>query len=112
MAQFPGRPDLEEQPWLGNTEIRVLHDTGAVGLTIFAAFVSALVIKARRKLKAGPFPELLALLLGSSVYVITFQATEGTLLAFPWVHLGLIACAVALPAAGAAVQDDRRSFSG
>lgn len=99
MAQFPGRPDLEEQPWLGNTEIRVLHDTGAVGLTVFAAFVIALVFRARRRLKGGPFPELLALLLGCSVYAITFQATEGTLLAFTWVHLGLIGCAVALPAA-------------
>jgi hypothetical protein len=32
------------------------------------------------------------------VYCITFQTTEGTLLAFPWIQLGLIACLVALPA--------------
>jgi len=40
--------------------------------------------------------ELLALLLSGVVYSITFQATEGTLLAFPWVQLGLIGCAVTL----------------
>jgi hypothetical protein len=28
------------------------------------------------------------------VYCVAFQATEGTILAFTWVHLGLIGCAV------------------
>jgi hypothetical protein len=30
------------------------------------------------------------------VYAITFQATEGTLLEFFWVHIGLIGCAIAV----------------
>jgi hypothetical protein len=40
-------------------------------------------------------PELLALMVGAGVYLLTFQATEGTVMAFCWVHLGLIGCAVA-----------------
>jgi hypothetical protein len=35
-------------------------------------------------------------MLGALVYSLTFQATEGTLLAFSWIHLGLIGCAVSI----------------
>jgi len=38
----------------------------------------------------------MTLMLGALVYSLTFQATEGTLLAFSWVHLGLIGCAVSI----------------
>jgi len=86
----------EDQGWIGNTELRVLHDTGIVGLITFAIFVVSLVWFARKALKRESSPKLIALLAGGLVYCITFQATEGTLLAFPWVHLGLIGCAVSI----------------
>ena len=38
----------------------------------------------------------MALSAGLLLYAITFQATEATILAFTWVHLGLLAAAVAL----------------
>src|SRR5262249_20247452 len=85
-----------DQGWIGNTELRVLHDTGIVGLLTFMVFVVSLVWLARKALKRESCPELIALLAGGAVYSITFQATEGTLLAFSWVHLGLIGCAVAI----------------
>jgi O-antigen ligase len=67
-----------------------------VGLAAFVIFVLSLVWLAWKALKRESSPELIALLAGGVVYCITFQATEGTLLAFPWVHLGLIGCAVSI----------------
>jgi O-antigen ligase len=86
----------EDQGWIGNTELRVLHDTGAVGLIVFMTFLVVLVRRSLKVLKREFSPELLALLLAGVVYSITFQATEGTLLAFPWVQLGLLASAASL----------------
>lgn len=88
--------EWEEQGWIGNTEMRVLHDTGIVGLLVFVAFLVFLYRLSRKVLKAGPYPELVALLASALVYCISFQATEGTLLAFSWVHLGLIGCAISI----------------
>ena len=87
--------DFEEQEgWIGNTELRVLHDTGAAGLIVFSCFVLSLARRGWRRIRAEKNPELVALLASAFVYLISFQATEGTLLAFTWVHLGLIGCAV------------------
>lgn len=88
--------DWQDQGWIGNTELRVLHDTGAVGLVVFLAFLLSLAYRSWKVLKREFNVELLALLLSGVVYSITFQATEGTLLAFPWVQLGLIGCAVSI----------------
>ena len=91
-------PEWEDSAWIGNTELRVLHDAGIFGLVAFTGFLVSLVLQARKRLKQQFRIELVALLLSGLVYCITFQTTEGTLLAFPWIQLGLIACLVALPA--------------
>lgn len=91
--------------WLSNFEVRVLHDTGLIGFGVFVAFLVSLGVAVWGALKRGAPPELLALVLGTAVYMITFQATEGTVLAFAWVHLGLIACAAAIYAAPGIVRD-------
>jgi hypothetical protein len=88
--------DWEEQGWIGNAEMRVLHDTGIVGLVVFVAFLLSLYRRSRKALKSESNPELVALLLSGLVYCVSFQATEGTLLAFSWVHLGLIGCAISI----------------
>jgi hypothetical protein len=88
--------EWEDQGWIGNTEMRVLHDTGIVGLVIFGAFLVSLYRRSRKVLKTESNPELVALLASALVYCISFQATEGTLLAFSWVHLGLIGCAISI----------------
>jgi hypothetical protein len=88
--------EWEDQGWIGNTEMRVLHDTGIVGLVIFIGFLVSLFRRSKRVLKLEPNPMLVALLASALVYCISFQATEGTLLAFPWVHLGLIGCAISV----------------
>ena len=85
-----------EAGWIGNTEMRVLHDTGALGLGSFLLFLLALFFGGRKILKRKSNPELTALLFAGLIYGISYQATEGTLLAFTWVHLGLIGCALAV----------------
>jgi hypothetical protein len=82
--------------WIGNTEMRVLHDTGIVGFTLLLCFLGSLFLRAKRILKRKLRPELLALLFGCAVYAVTFQATEGTLLEFFWVHMGMVGCAVSV----------------
>jgi O-Antigen ligase len=88
--------EWEDQGWIANTEMRVLHDTGLVGLIVFSAFLVSLYRRSRRVLKFESNPELVALLASAMVYCVAYQATEGTILAFTWVHLGLIGCAVSI----------------
>ena len=88
--------EWQDQGWISNTELRILHDTGIAGLIVFTVFLFSLAYRSRKVLKREFSAELLALLLSGVVYSITFQVTEGTLLAFPWVQLGLIGCAVSL----------------
>ncbi|HWS18757.1 MAG TPA: hypothetical protein VN223_12105, partial [Candidatus Elarobacter sp.] len=87
-----------DQGWIGNTEMRVLHDTGLIGLVVFVAFLVSLYRRSKTVLKLESNPELFALLASAAVYCVAFQATEGTLLAFPWVHLGLLGCAISVSA--------------
>ena len=88
--------DITQSAWIGNTEMRVLHDTGLLGLAVLLCFFGSLALGARKILKEELRPELLALLLACVVYAVTFQATEGTLLEFFWVHIGLLGCAVSV----------------
>jgi len=37
-----------------------------------------------------------ALACGIFLYALTFQSTEATMLAFPWIHLGLLASGVVI----------------
>jgi len=83
--------------WISNTPVRVLHDTGIVGLGIFLAFLITLGVQTVRGVRgAAGYTRvvIIALAAGLVVYTITFQTTEATLLAFPWVHIGLLAAAV------------------
>jgi hypothetical protein len=84
--------------WIGNTPLRILHDTGAVGLLAFLFFTGYLTMAVRKVAKnaAGNTAILTALSTGAVLYAITFQATEATMLAFTWVHLGLLAATVAI----------------
>ena len=97
-ADIGGSEDLPG--WIANTEARILYDTGLVGFGLFIAFLISLGKGVKRLLKVTPNPELEALAMAFVVYLVSFQFTEGTLLAFPWVHLGLIAAGLAVFQAG------------
>ncbi len=86
----------DESGWISNTEIRVLYDTGLVGLVLFTAFLGYLLAGMRKQIKREPIAELEALAVSGLVYCVSFQFTEGTLLAFTWVHLGLLAAGLAV----------------
>jgi hypothetical protein len=86
----------DEAGWIGNSEARILYDTGVVGFGLILAVLVSLGVGVKRVLKRSPNFELEALAIAGLVYCVSFQFTEGTLLAFSWVHLGLIASAVAI----------------
>jgi O-antigen ligase len=81
------------QTWVGNITIRILHDTGLLGMTAFLGFVGSLGWEIRLGLRArsSQSPMLIALSAGALLYAISFQATDATLSAFPWVHMGFLA---------------------
>jgi len=85
-----GYGDVDQGAWVSNVEMRVLHDTGGVGFVVFSLFAGFLLIRGWKTGQRESSPELLALVLSSLVYAITFQLTEATLLTFGWVHFGLI----------------------
>lgn len=92
LLQNADDPSLGDQPWVGNSSIRILHDTGAIGLAIFLVFVLWLASRTWDVIKAGARggPALVALFAGGLLYAISFQATDGTMLAFSWIHIGLL----------------------
>jgi O-antigen ligase len=79
--------------WVGNLAVRVTHDTGFIGLGILIGFYIALWRKVRRQLhqKSDLTAMLLGLWSGFLLYAITFQSTDGSTLAFTWIHVGLLA---------------------
>ena len=92
-----------DKTWIGNAPLRILHDTGLIGLTAFLGFVISLWLKIRRSLRGshGQVSTALGLSAGALVYAISFQSTDGTILAFFWVHMGFLASAAILGTAPA-----------
>jgi O-antigen ligase len=87
----------EDVGWISNSPLRVLHDTGIVGLTILMAFLGTLAMAAYKALRVATRTTKLsiaALSVGLLLYSICFQVTEATLLTFTWIHLALLSVAV------------------
>jgi hypothetical protein len=76
----------------------VLHDSGVLGLIALVGFFVSIGIKTRSGLRnsVGQSAILLGLWAGALLYCITFQATDGTILAFSWIHFGILASAATL----------------
>jgi O-antigen ligase len=92
-----------EKTWIGNAPLRILHDTGLLGLATVLGFSASVWWKIRQSTRGpGTFDGMLiGLLAGVLLYCICFQSTDGTILAFFWVHLGLLASAALLAAPAA-----------
>jgi O-antigen ligase len=84
--------------WIGNTPIRILHDTGLIGLGTLVGFFVSVWWKIRKKFRnaGSAIPVLVALAAGCLLYFICFQSTDGSVLAFSWVQLGFLASATTL----------------
>jgi O-antigen ligase len=87
-----------DRTWIGNMPIRILHDTGFVGLTTILIFVVSVWRRIRRGLRSGSshVPILLGLSAGTLLYGVSFQSTDGSVLAFTWVQLGFLSSAAIL----------------
>jgi O-antigen ligase len=88
---------LGARPSIGNVLVRIVHDTGLIGFVALAVFLGGIGLRAKKALKLGGEARemVLALSAGGLIYAISFQATDGTLLAFFWVHMGTLGAAVA-----------------
>jgi O-antigen ligase len=89
---------VSDKTWIGNTPLRVLHDTGLLGLAAFLGFFVSVWWKIYLGLRGrgSQNPILVGLSAGTLLYAISFQLTDGSVLAFTWVHLGFLACAAIL----------------
>jgi O-antigen ligase len=87
-----------DRAWVGNVILRILHDSGLLGMAAFLGFLGSLARKVRLGLRARSSlsPMLVALSAGALLYAISFQATDATLEAFPWINLGLLSSAALL----------------
>jgi O-antigen ligase len=89
----------ERGAWIGNTPVRILHDTGLLGFTMFGGFLLTLFSALRREVRAAqPATRMIMIALASGLilYAITFQATDATTLSFAWIHIGLLAAATTI----------------
>src|SRR5579864_6792808 len=93
VPQWTGNPT-----WVGNVVVRILHDTGLLGLAAILGFLISVWCKIRRELhgRNTQVSMLLGLSAGALLYSISFQSTDGSTLAFTWVHLGFLASAAIL----------------
>lgn len=93
-------PILGEHAWVANSVIRILHDTGLIGLLFFIGMVVSSLKRIKIAIaKASPEVNMIvALALGCLVYAVAFMSAEGTMLSFFWIHVGLLlaACSVAV----------------
>jgi hypothetical protein len=100
LADAKEAPMLAEHAWISNSIIRVVHDTGIIGLLFFIGFIFSSGKRIKRAIvEASPEKNMIiALMAGCLVYAVAFMSAEGTMLSFFWVHLGLLsaACSVAL----------------
>jgi O-antigen ligase len=92
--------------WLDNLFIRIIHDTGIVGMTVFGWFMIALGRGAWRVLTSSLHDQAStavgALSAGALVMLIAYQLTDASTLGFTWIHLGVLAAAVRIAGAGSA----------
>ena len=83
--------------WLGNFFVRVVHDTGIIGLIVFMCF---LVLLGRRVWKVqvstatdAAKTTVNSLAAGTIVLLIAYQLTDASTLTFTWIQFGMLAAA-------------------
>ena len=90
------RGELRAHPaWISNLTVRLLQETGLVGLAAFGGYFLTLLLPAVRVVRSQPhLPDsrrLLGLVISYAVLLmLAYQSTDGIWLAASWVHAGLI----------------------
>lgn len=78
--------------YIGSLPLSILFDTGLVGVVLFFGWLVMFHANALFLTKLPNVPDLLfPFLLASILMLLTFFTTDGILLSFPWVHMGMIA---------------------
>jgi len=82
--------------WISNLSVRLLQETGVIGLVAFGGFLATLLLPAIKTLRRGldlmDRGILLGLIISYGVLLgLAYQSTDGIWLAASWVHAGLIA---------------------
>jgi O-antigen ligase len=95
LADVKQLPILGDRPWIANSLVRILNDTGVVGLLLIGGAAIAVGKQASNRIKRGGVGRevVIALSAGCLVYALAFMSTDGSMLAFFWVHAGLLASA-------------------
>ena len=89
--------ELRARPaWISNLSLRLLQETGIIGILTFTGFLFALILPAIKvsRLQTNPIDRaaLLGLVIGYVALIgIAYQSTDGIWIAASWVHAGLIA---------------------
>ncbi len=81
--------------WIANQTVRILQETGAAGLLALWGFLGGVLWIGARALRRLPDTgvsrgALLGLGTGFLALLVAFQATDGTWLAYMWVHAALL----------------------
>ena len=90
-----------------NLPLRVLHDTGVIGFALFSAVFVFLALRIRKLIKqpsGEALPMLFALTAATLLDLVAFQFSDESLLAFFWIHVGLLVSFVILLEAENAVD--------
>lgn len=103
LADYKDVPILGEHAWVSNSVVRILHDTGLIGLLLFTAAALTGIKQIKKAVSQTAIDKtiVIALSAGCLAYAVAFMSAEGTMLSFFWVHLGLLmsACTVVKQAA-------------
>jgi O-antigen ligase len=108
-SQFEGWRSL----WIGNFVLLALHDTGVIGLALWVALAWSLFARAVRTMRAlAPTdPEtaarILALTAAVASVLISFLATTGFSLGYPWLLIGLLGAHCRVATSSAAERETR-----
>jgi O-antigen ligase len=108
---YEGVDDVGAAPaWLGNLFLRVVHDTGIVGIIVFGWFLIELgrgawhVLESSSSLHNSASTAVGALCAGGLVMLIAYQLTDASNLAFTWIHFGMLAAAVRIARTASPVE--------
>lgn len=89
--------ELRARPaWISNLTLRLLQETGLIGLSLFLGFVLSLFLPVLKTLRSCRMRLDRMTLLGLSISLLVlwglaYQSTDGIWLSASWVHAGLLA---------------------
>ena len=106
---YTDEDDFGEGPaWLGSLFVRIVHDTGLVGLVVYFWFLSHLARRSWRILRSPTRSEtdiaVGALSAGVIVMLMAYQLTDASTLAFTWIHFGMLATSLGFAEVGSAIS--------